>query len=202
MEQVAPVKPIVGLLLAAGRSRRFGSDKLLQPIPGGDPMIVASARQLALATDRCIALVRSNRPQLRATLERVDVEIVEVANADAGMGTTLAAGVQATAQAAGWVIALADMPSLRSDTVRQIVRALRGGASIAAPFHGGRRGHPVGFAKVWLDALTTLDGDTGARDLLQVHSTSITRIDVDDPGCLFDVDTPSDLKALGRSRLR
>jgi molybdenum cofactor cytidylyltransferase len=93
-------------------------------------------------------------------------------------------------------VALADMPCVGAGTVSRVASALREGASIAAPFHGGKRGHPVGFARQWLDSLVTLGGDRGARDLLQAHGDAITRIDVDDPGCLFDVDTPDDLPGL------
>jgi molybdenum cofactor cytidylyltransferase len=88
------------------------------------------------------------------------------------------------------------MPRIHADTLRQVAAALRHGASIAAPYHGDRRGHPVGFAPRWYDALVALSGDEGARTLLGAHGEAITRIQVDDPGCVFDVDTPGDLKNL------
>lgn len=187
------MKAIVGLLLAAGRGRRFGGDKLMHRLPEGTPMIVASAQQLAAATDRTVALVRPCQAALREALSELGIEAVEVTDADSGMGNTLAAGVRATPQAAGWVIALGDMPRVSQDTVDQLVIGLRSGASIAAPFHLGQRGHPVGFACSWYGELHRLKGDEGARHLLRSESARITRIDVDDPGCLFDVDTPSDL---------
>lgn len=189
------MKTIVGLLLAAGCSRRFGSDKLLHPLPDGDLIVVASARRLAAATDHAIALIRPQQSALRASLKGLGVEVVEVANAESGMGVTLAAGIRAAAQAAGWVVALADMPRVYADTMRRVAIALRDGASIAAPFHGGRRGHPVGFARQWHDTLTALQGNEGARSLLQTHGECITRIDVNDPGCLMDIDTPADLNS-------
>lgn len=196
MSADAGMAPIVGLLLAAGRSRRFGGDKLLHPLPGGEPIVAASARRLRVATDRTLVLIRPRQPALRAVLQALDIDLVEVADADAGMGVTLAGGVRAAEAAAGWVVALADMPRVHPDTLHRVVAALRAGAFVAAPFHGGRRGHPVGFARPWYAALSALDGDEGARRLLQAHGDAITRIDVDDPGCLFDVDTPDDLRGL------
>lgn len=184
---------IVGLLLAAGRGRRFGGDKLMHRLPEGTPIVVASARRLTAATDRTVALVRPHQSVLRAALSELGIEVVEVADADNGMGNTLAVGIRATPQAAGWVIALGDMPCVGQTTVDQVVFALRAGASIAAPFHLGRRGHPVGFASSWYDELQGLKGDEGARHLLRTARARITRIDVDDPGCIFDVDTPNDL---------
>ncbi len=189
--------PIVGLLLAAGSSRRFGADKLLQPLANGEYMVTASARRLAAATDRTIVLVRPGQPALSAALEKLDIEIVEVENAASGMGVTLAAGVRATPQAAGWVVALGDMPYVAEDSLHRVCTALRAGASIAAPFYGGKRGHPVGFSQQWFDALLSLSGDEGARYLLLAHREAISRISVEDPGCLLDVDTPGDLESLG-----
>lgn len=159
-------------------------------------MIVVSAQRLTMAADRSIALIRPDRPELRAALEKLDIDIIEALNAGAGMGATLAEGVRASADAVGWVVALADMPRVSPDTLRRVTGALRLGASIAAPIHGRRRGHPVGFGEQWFAELAALDGDAGARRLIEAHRRSVTCIDVDDPGCLFDVDTPGDAKRL------
>ncbi|MEJ2575988.1 MAG: NTP transferase domain-containing protein [Gammaproteobacteria bacterium] len=113
--------------------------------------------------------------------------------ADAGMGTSLAAGVSATAAAGGWLIALADMPWVCLETVRTLADRLRDGASLVAPVCGGRRGHPVGFAAHWRDQLTTLSGDAGARRLLAEHAAELVLEPTDDVGVLTDVDYPGDL---------
>lgn len=190
------MEPVVGLLLAAGASSRFGSDKLIHPLSSGEPMVARSARALAHATDTCVALIRSGRPALQAALADAGAPVLVVEGAEAGMGATLAAGIKAFPRAAGWVIALGDMPAIHPDTLAAVVRALREGASIVAPYHEGQRGHPVGFSRAWFEALAALQGDAGARDLLRVHSEHIVRIDVRDPGCLLDVDTPDDLRGL------
>ncbi|MEN3113244.1 nucleotidyltransferase family protein [Uliginosibacterium paludis] len=191
----APVS-IFGLLLAAGSARRFGGNKLLERLPDGEPVLLASARKLAAATDRCIVLLRPAQHAERELLHAQGIEVLEVPDAGAGMGVTLARGVQATPGAGGWLVALADMPCIRDETLRYITRALREGAPLAAPFHQGRRGHPVGFSTVWQQALMTLEGDEGARHLLRAHQDSITHVPVNDPGCLFDIDTPGDLREL------
>jgi len=187
---------IVGLLLAAGSARRFGGNKLLQRLPDGELIIATSARTLAATTDRCIALIRPDQPLLRQTVADLGIELIEVMNANEGMGVTLASGVQATRNAAGWVVALGDMPCLKPGTIRAVAKAICLGADIAAPFHEGQRGHPVGFAARWGGALSALSGDIGARDILREHANEIVRVPVDDPGCLLDIDTPADLQAL------
>jgi molybdenum cofactor cytidylyltransferase len=111
------------------------------------------------------------------------------------MGTSLAAGVRAAAEADGWVIALADMPFVRPETIAKIVKAMEQGAAIAAPKTGGQRGHPVGFARAFFEALSSLKGDAGAREVLKRYPDRIVLCEVDDPGVLRDIDQPSDLSA-------
>jgi molybdenum cofactor cytidylyltransferase len=110
------------------------------------------------------------------------------------MGASLAAGIQASEDAEGWIVALADMPRIQIATIEAVARALDGGAPIVAPYYNGQRGHPVGFGAEHRDALLSLDGDSGARALLD--SQRVMRLDVDDAGILRDIDTPEDLRAL------
>jgi molybdenum cofactor cytidylyltransferase len=62
-----------------------------------------------------------------------------------------------------------------------------------APLFDGERGHPVGFSKALGHQLMSLQGDTGAREILITHTPKL--IIVDDPGCVMDVDTPQLLEA-------
>jgi len=191
---------IRGILLAAGYSRRFGSNKLLHSLPAGSPnagvsIALASARHLVEALPDPVAVVRPRAQKLGLLLRDAGCTTVVCRNAAEGMGLSLAAGVRAAEEAHGWVIALADMPELRPDTIRLIAKALHEGAAIAAPSYRGERGHPVGFARRFLEDLLALRGDAGARDILRAHPDWITLLDVDDPGVLRDIDEPSDLEA-------
>lgn len=192
---------IVGVLLAAGQGRRFGADKLLQPLADGTPVAVAAARALKAACPCSIAVLRPEQDALAALLEAEGLTVVRCAAARSGMGHSLAAGVAAGSLAwgdvDGWLVALADMPCIGVPTLRRVAQALAGGAALAAPTYAGRRGHPVGFAARWKDALLALEGDEGARAILRQHAALLQTFDTDDPGVLQDVDTPADLAALG-----
>ena len=78
-------------------------------------------------------------------------------------------------------------------TIRTVATALQQGAPIAAPAYKGERGHPVGFGAALRDELLKLDGDQGARAVVERHRDSVQLIECDDPGILFDVDRKSDL---------
>ncbi len=110
------------------------------------------------------------------------------------MGASLACGVSSTPDATGWIVALADMPWVLPETIARVAAAVTEGAPVAAPFHRGERGHPVGFGRVCHSALAALTGDEGAKSIVAAHRDSLARIDVDDPGILRDVDTPADLR--------
>lgn len=185
---------ITGILLAAGDSRRFGSNKLLTALVDGTPLAVAAASKLVAALPQSIAVVRSGDTELAALLAGKGLRVVECAEAEGGMGHSLAAGIAAASSADAWLIALADMPSIRISTIAELISLLQTGAVMVAPFHAGRRGHPVGFSARYYAELRALSGDAGARDLLVRHASSLTHLDVDDPGVLIDVDTPADLE--------
>ena len=189
---------IRGILLAAGSSKRFGSNKLLQALPAGTPhagvpIALAAARNFIEALPEPIAVLRPRAQKLGQILRDAGCNTVVCKNAAEGMGTSLAAGVRAASEADGWVVALADMPFLRPETIRVIAKAISEGAAIAAPAYRGERGHPVGFARRFFEELSTLHGDSGARALLDRHPHWVTVYEVDDPGVLRDIDKPSDL---------
>jgi molybdenum cofactor cytidylyltransferase len=193
---------IAGVLLAAGMGRRFDPSgvrlKLLQPTPTGPhaglPIAAAALRNLRAAIDDVIAVVRpadgEAQRRLHQLLAAEGAQLVTCAQAAAGMGASIACGVRARAGAAGWIIALADMPAVAPRTIAAVGEALRTGQAAAAPVHAGRRGHPVGFGRACRDELLALDGDAGARSVLAAHQPLL--LAVDDPGCLLDIDTPCD----------
>ncbi len=188
---------IVGLLLAAGRGTRFGGEKLLARLGSGDlagePVGVVALRHLRLAVPEVVAVVRDDDRALAAELGANGARIVRCANADQGMGASLAFGVQATAQAKGWLVALADMPWILPATIARVAAAVADGAVVAAPFFGGERGHPVGFGAACSEELAALTGDDGAKSVVVAQRDRLVRIDVDDAGILRDIDRPADL---------
>jgi molybdenum cofactor cytidylyltransferase len=187
------MRPVVGLLLAAGSGRRFGSDKLLATLPDGRAVGQAAAVHLRAGVDTAIAIVRPGAPRLTAVLADAGLEVVTNPLAEDGMAGSIALGVTATAGAAGWLITLADMPWVLPETITAVADALRNGASIAAPYHQGRRGHPVGLHRRWIDELRPLRGDRGARALLERHADQLVAVTTNDPGVLRDIDRPEDL---------
>ncbi|MEI7681351.1 MAG: NTP transferase domain-containing protein, partial [Betaproteobacteria bacterium] len=105
----------------------------------------------------------------------------------------LAHAIARRREADGWVIALADMPSIHPATITAVAQALAAGAPLAAPTFEGRRGHPVGISARFVSELLALDGDAGARELMMTHKQEIVLLDGDDAGVLLDIDRREDL---------
>lgn len=186
---------LTGILLAAGFSRRFGRTKLLEPLPDGIPVCIAAARVLRKQVPNVVAVIRKDDDLLRAAFEEMSLQVIENPHADQGMGTSLAAGINATADSAGWLIALADMPWIDPATIGMLAERLQQGASMVAPVYQGHRGHPVGFAQHWRQQLRTLSGDRGAKGLIEQHANELILLDTQDPGVIKDVDFPEDLES-------
>lgn len=182
-----------GVVLAAGAGRRFGSNKLLQRLDDGTPLLLHSVRVVTAALARTVVVVDPDDDRVMELLSDAGVEVVPNPAAGRGMGTSLACGVNATAGSDGWVIALADMPWIRADTIRTVAATLDGPNAICAPSYRGQRGHPVAFGRGYGRALTALDGDAGARHVITANREYLTLIATDDPGVVADVDHPRDL---------
>jgi molybdenum cofactor cytidylyltransferase len=188
-----PMKSIQGILLAAGAGERFGGHKLLHPLSGGELIGIAAARNLINSLPKTLAVIRQGDDQLAEQFEALGLQVVENRQAELGMGESLSAGIDASFDAAGWVVALADMPWISPDTICSLVQRLEQGASICAPVFQGRRGHPVAFGGQWRNQLKAMQGDHGARHLLKANQGELVLIATDDRGVILDIDRHSDL---------
>jgi len=186
---------MVGILLAAGRGKRFDpsgvQNKLLQRLPQGEAVVAASARHLLAVLPRVLAVVRSADDEVATLLRQTGCEVLVCDAADQGMAASLTLALQASRDAAGWLIALGDMPFVQPETMRALLATVGRGARIAAPSYLGRRGNPVAFSAYHLPLLLALQGDQGARAILKDHAVS--ELVVDDAGVIRDIDTPADL---------
>jgi molybdenum cofactor cytidylyltransferase len=185
--------PIVGILLGAGSASRFGGAKLLATLPDGTTVGVAALRNLLAAVDSVIAVVRPGDDTLANAMLASGARVTVCPDAGDGMGASLAWGVRAAPVAAGWLVALADMPWIQPLTIKRVADAVRNGAALVAPRYRDARGHPVGIAAKFYGELATLSGDEGARRLVASHTALLELVAVDDAGVVRDVDTPADL---------
>ena len=187
---------IAGLLLAAGRSTRFGGDKLLAPL-GDHPVLFWSAAAIAAEVDALYVVVPADSPDRVRALAGLRVSLVEHGGRDDGMASSIRAGVAALpGETDAVVIALADQPLVAPLVVRALCERWRSAPTGAVvPRYRDGHGHPVLFDRSQFAALGELAGDRGARALLERlgEERAVVEIDAAMP---VDVDTPAELRAL------
>ena len=191
------------IVLAAGLGSRYAGPghKLAQPLAEGEAsdsaLVLTATLQHAIESQLPVVVVTTAElaPIAGRLLAARDVVLIPAAAPirGRGMGDSIAAGVAARADAAGWLILPADMPRVRPETLQAVARALQTHAVAYAQYQG-RRGHPVGFSAELYSELIALTGDEGARRLVARYPAEA--VDVDDPGVLIDIDTVEDLAAL------
>ena len=186
---------IYGILLAAGSASRFGSHKLLYPLPDGTPIGIAAARHLKQSVEDVVAVVRPDDARLADLLHAEGLTTIASEHAELGIGASLVSAINATENADGWLITLADMPWIKPQTIGAIAKMLEQGVDLAAPCYNGQRGHPVGISRRFLPNLLGLTGDKGASDLLRTNIDLVQFFHCDDAGILQDVDRPRDVLA-------
>lgn len=189
---------LCAIVLAAGQGSRYRAvagadqDKLLAPCLGRDGVVRPVLEQVLFnlqgIVDQIVLLTRPERLEAIELGQRYGCQVEILASA--GMGNSIAAAVAAQPDHRGWLIVLADMPFILPDTLRQLVESLDD-EGISVPVSGGEFGHPVAFGRRFCLPLMALSGDRGARRLFQ---TGVVReVPVEDPGVLWDIDTPEGL---------
>ena len=180
---IMPAQLPTVLILAAGRSTRFraaaGSDKLQELLLGKRvrDWVTQAAQDSGLPW-----------------------HVVEAAHTahllQPGMGDSIACGVAATADAAGWLVLPADLPLIQADSLRAVAHALHL-HGVVLPHYQGARGHPVGFGAAARAELLALRGDGGAAAVVGDWKArgGLGMLALDDIGCVTDVDTPQALQA-------
>ena len=185
------------VLLAAGASTRFGADKRMLPLPGGERMLSHAARQMRAVIDDVVVVLRPDDTEIANAMLGLDCRVTVNPEPARGMGSSLALGIGAARQADGWLVIPGDLPLVRTQTICAVAARLQLADAVVPVCHG-RRGHPVGFGRRYRDRLLALNGEAGGRQLLNDHDESIVWFNVDDPGIHRDIDTRAD----ERMRLR
>lgn len=188
-------KRVVGVLLAAGTSSRYGeSNKLLAEVDG-TPMVCRSVKPLLTAqVAAVVAVVGYDADRVRTALGPA-VTTVENPNFTGGQATSVKRGVHAARErnADAVVFALGDMPWVDAASVDALIEAYAAGKGDAlAAASQGERGNPVLFDRRHFDALADVGGDVGGREIL-LTSENAALVETGDLGVVRDVDHQRDL---------
>jgi molybdenum cofactor cytidylyltransferase len=185
---------VAAILLAAGESRRWGSDNKLLARIDGKPMVRRTAEAILKSAVRPVLVVTGHEAaDIEAALADLPLSFRHAPDFAEGMSASLKAGVDAVpADCAGALICLGDMPFVRSDTLDRLAGAPAGPTAVF-PTYRGERGNPVLLARSLFVEIMLLTGDQGARTILKSIPDRVGELAVDDLGILRDVDRPDTL---------
>ncbi len=186
---------ICAVVLAAGESRRMGSQKLLLPW-AGKTVIEQIVDQLLLSrVDRIYIVTGHDHERLIQTLREYPVELVYNQGYSAGMLSSVRCGIRALPAAyTGVLVALGDQPWLRTQTVNALIDHFLAHPKIVLPVHQNRRGHPLLFARQYSDRILSHYDSVGLRGLLQEYAQDVQEVLIDAEGVLLDLDVPEDYR--------
>lgn len=190
------VDAIGAIVIAAGRSTRMGSDKLLLDYQGKP--VLAHAVDAAIGAGMSVLVVTSEQScaSHRKALEGRRVKFATVDSTEARMSHSIAVGIghlPASCRAA--IIALGDMP-LVSTGLYQALAAHASEEAVVIPEYLGRRGNPVLWGRNHFPLLSGLTGDVGGRRLFDGLGHAIIPLLWYDDSIHVDIDTPEQYQAL------
>jgi len=190
---------VVGVVvLAAGASRRLPGPKQLLRYRGVTLVRRAAQTAVAAACGPVVVVLSESTAPLRFELADIGVRIVENRQAARGLSTSVRAGLDALCEAGEPDAALfvaCDQPLLTAEVLQEVVAAyVKTGRQAVACAYAGTFGVPALFARTLFGELRSLEGDQGAKSVLQGHAGEVLRVAFE-PGAL-DIDTPEDAAGL------
>ncbi len=190
----SPTAPFAAVILAAGLSSRYGSNKLLLPFRNSTVIHCVAQTVLRAAVEHTVVVTGHERERIEAALDSLPLRFVHNPRYREGeMSSSIKVGLADLEQtpAVGAFIVPGDQPLLPAWVFRRLREAfLNGCGSMLAPRYGARRGHPVLLGRAWWPAVRDLPDGVPVRALLHAHPQAVAHLLVSTDAVLLDVDTP------------
>ena len=185
---------ICALILAAGRSRRMGTQKLLLPL-AGKPVIARIVDEvLRSPVAQVFVVTGGDGDRIAEALAGRRVNFVANPDTEGEMLGSVRCGLTALPETCEAVlVVLGDQPAITAEIITLLVQTFHAtGSGIVVPVHRGHRGHPLLLAMRYREEILTHYDHTGLRGLLEAHPGDTREVDVTSPGILEDLDVPAD----------
>ena len=178
----------------------MGGPNKLMALFDGRPLVRLTAETARASRAGAVVVVTGHQDERTiAALAGLDVERVHNRDYASGLASSLKAGIRALpAEAAGALILLGDMPGVTSADLDRLIDAFArsGGTAIIRATHGGKRGNPVILPRALFPEVAKLEGDTGARHIVESGGNAVVDIEIG-AGASVDVDTPEAMRLAG-----
>ena len=189
--RVEPAEPFAAVVLAAGESRRFGSQKLLMPFRGSTILGCTIAALAQAGLDPIIVVAGGDGESIARALQGTPATVVCNPDPARGMLSSVQTGMAALPPGPRhFLIALGDQPGIRSEDILHLLREHRRlGKGITIPTHRGKRGHPVLLHHNYRGEVLALDDRQTLRHLIHAHPDDIAEVEFASDSLVCDIDT-------------
>lgn len=185
---------IAAIVLAAGKSTRMGSNKLLADLHGA-PLIRRTVEAVvSWPVDITIVVTGHESDKIAEALQGLNITSVHNVDYALGLAASLRRGLDLFPENVdGALVCLGDMPLVQADTVSRLIAAFTSHQTICVPVYKGTRGNPMLWGKAHFPAMIKLSGDRGAKSLMDQLAENVIEIETPDEGTTLDADTPETL---------
>jgi len=183
-------KKICALVMAAGFSVRYGSDKRFS---GKEALILRTLKNIINNFEYIYLVHRSSDVKLITLLESLPIVLIKAPSEDTCLGTSISIGFEHIANTnikyESCAVFLADMPFIKSETIIEL-QSKQDLNYIIRPRYDKSSGHPVLFGNMFFGQLTEVQGQEGANSIIKKNLNCLKLIDVQDCGVIQDIDYP------------
>ena len=191
---------ISSILLAAGQSKRMlGENKLTKDVKG-IPLIKCALNNILKSHVNEIVIVLGYENE---TIEKIidktsRIKFVFNSNFETGMASSIKKGINNLSEKTdAFFISLGDMPSISYNTYNHLIKYNKD-KKVIVPLFKGQKGNPVLFPKSFEEKLLSIQGDFGAKRILEINKKEVFNLEINDPGIIKDLDIPNDFNSLDK----
>ena len=174
---------ISSILLAAGQSKRMTRENKLVKKIQGIPLIKHSVKNiLASSIDELIIVIGHQKEIIKKLIDKNEkIKFVFNKDFESGMASSIKAGLNHLSEdTEAFFICLGDMPMVNKDIFNLLIKS-KNNREIIVPTYKNKQGNPILFSKSMKKKIMTIEGDTGAKKILELNKDKILNIETNDP---------------------
>jgi CTP:molybdopterin cytidylyltransferase MocA len=187
-------KKVSSIILAAGKSTRMGTQKLLLPYENTSIIKSIVTKSMNSNVKDTIVVLGSHKNEIKKELNKLSIQFADNNHFENGMLSSVQKGISVVPKNIdGVLILLGDQPMVSCNLINRLIAVFnKTSKGIIVPIFEGKRGHPLLISKKYFNKINKLNPAIGLRELLNTHNSDVLEIAVQIDVILKDIDTPED----------